>query len=54
MAVHYRCKHCNRWRLDHKANTYHCPIGPLRNSQFSKEQIYEPNPKRPSKEKFTI
>lgn len=36
----YRCKHCKKWKSDHKGHTFHCPIGRGSFKHFSATQTY--------------
>jgi len=44
-----RCKHCGREKGNHKAGTFHCPIGRGSFPRFSTITMYEPRKTRSSK-----
>lgn len=58
MKKQIRCKHCNRPRGDHKALTFHCPIGNKHVSmgftQYSQRFVFEPKPDLTPKGEFYI
>lgn len=53
-----RCIHCNKERIDHKGNTFNCPIGSKHRTvgyaQFHKERTFSPKPWRISVTALTM
>ena len=41
-----RCKHCGREKGNHKAGSFHCPIGRGSFPTFSTETVYTPRKTR--------
>lgn len=45
-VAEYKCKRCNKWQSDHKAQTYNCPTGTKTRIGYTQytQSIFEPNP----------
>lgn len=47
--VDFRCKHCRKWKGEHKAKTFECPTGTKTRIGYCHygPAVYEANPKKP-------
>lgn len=55
-VVDHQCMHCNKWKGEHQSETMNCPVPSTSKTfkHFVTDKVYEPNPKRPKMQKFTI
>lgn len=54
--VDFKCKHCRKWKGEHRANTFECPVGSKTRIGYTQygPDVYSPNPKQPKTVPFVI
>jgi hypothetical protein len=54
--VDFRCKHCRKWKGEHRAKTFECPTGTKTRIGYCQygPDVYEPNPKKPKTVPFVL
>lgn len=54
--VDFKCKHCRKWKGEHRAQTFECPVGSRTRIGYTHygPNVYSPNPKQPKTVPFVI